>query len=502
MKLISALLAPLLLLSFTATSQLITVRTYPVLSEDTYMPLPTRYGGMGKVSIALLDDEREPFINPATLLSRQATYASVFILPRVSSWDVRSTSQDLWPSSSGMWATENRQNAANYFAPVGVIQKSGTTALGLLATVHRTTSHQFRQWSSGPGSQATQPEEASFAANNLAVAGSGAALIPGTAIAVGVGATLADVRGIDGVQFLYPDSKSIDINGKLREYRLGMFLSPSGQDQLSLLGGWNSMEIHQRAEYEWSTSPTKNEDKNHTWFGQVNYRVPVSERATIGLLGIGNWREHPKLPDYPISGVPRDPGTTRAFNAGIGASLQTSSNALLAVEYIFEPILTNTWVEALQDLDRGDGVVVVRRGEKQQENTYTFANHIARFGAQIEALEWVILQVGAESRTVQYDFVSRNYQWNTEHRAAPQSRWQEITLTGAVRLSLGSFNVAYGIELLTGRGLLSGTWLRPILWENFRAADVIVPPTDWLSIKPAPVFTHQVSIRYTFEATE
>ena len=357
-------LVPALLIfcSLTAFGQLIPVRTYPVLSEDTYLPLPARYGGMGNVSIALADDQREPFINPAALLSTRARFVSVFVLPRISSWDLRTTSLDVWTSPVDMSAVEDRQSATNYFAPIGVIQHADRTALGLLAAVHRTTSRQFEQWSSGSGTVVSPPTESSFGANNVALSAAGAAFVPGTSIAIGLGTTLVDVRGIDGIQFLYPNSKTLDIDGKLREYRVGLLMSPLSNDQVSLLAGWNSMEVKQSATYEWSPTPVNNEDKNHTWFGQITYRVPLSQHATLGVLGLGNWREHPKLPNYPLSGVPRDPGTTQAYNVGFGFSILASANTLLAFEYVFEPIRCNTWIEALTDLTGSGGVITVLKG--------------------------------------------------------------------------------------------------------------------------------------------
>ena len=75
----------LTLLFFTPlTAQIITVKTYPVLSDESMFSYPSRYHAMGNVDIALPDDVKNPFVNPAALLSMKRV--AIFFLPRRSSW--------------------------------------------------------------------------------------------------------------------------------------------------------------------------------------------------------------------------------------------------------------------------------------------------------------------------------------------------------------------------------------------------------------------------------
>lgn len=62
-----------------------------------------------------------------------------------------------------------------------------------------------------------------------------------------------------------------------------------------------------------------NQDRPNTWGMHLEYERPLSTNGwRRGWLGTVNRHSHPKIPNYQIQNIPRDPGTTWAYNLGFG----------------------------------------------------------------------------------------------------------------------------------------------------------------------------------------
>ncbi len=175
-------------------------------------------------------------------------------------------------------------------------------------------------------------------------------------------------------------------------------------------------------------------------------------------------------------------------------SWTTASSAVLLLEYVFEPIQANTWVVVEADRDLGDGRVFPK-GAREQENNYTFSNHIMRGGAEFNPEDWLTVRLGAEVHSYRYDYYQKNFVRNTEQTRTPQTLWSEVRLSGGATLSWGNCELSYLIESMQGRGLLEQRFSP---WVNIRAlaSDFLLVPNDWLTVRPIQVFSHQISVAY------
>lgn len=238
----------------------------------------------------------------------------------------------------------------------------------------------------------------------------------------------------------------------------------------------------------------QNKDENDNIFSQVTYSHRVSEKLSLAATFIGNWKELPKLPNYPIAGIPRDPGYTRAFNLGGGASYAMNASTQFAFEYLYEPIAADTWVDALET--RTINGRTITKGERERENNYDFRNHIVRLGLQIQPEEWLTLQAGTEMHSYSYNYEMKDNINNISRQSSPENQWTETVLTGGAAGMFGNVQIAYTIEFITGRGILESM---PVFWrENSRGftTDFYLVPSDFLRVNPVNVISHRVSVLY------
>jgi hypothetical protein len=225
----------------------------------------------------------------------------------------------------------------------------------------------------------------------------------------------------------------------------------------------------------------------------------VSRNTTLGLLAVGNLKDHPKIPDYPITGIPRDPGTTTAFNVGAGLAWTGDSQTTLAIEYAIEPITAKTWVEA--ESEQTINGRPVHAGDVTQRNNYTFLNHILRLGAELRPASWLTLHAGAAFHSYSYDYEFIDEIQGTRRATTPQMEWTEIDITGGATASFGPVTVGYQTGMLFGGGVLErNQWDRLIdpVFDAQRSADFFLPPNPWVQLTPATDITHQVSASYSF----
>jgi hypothetical protein len=299
--------------------------------------------------------------------------------------------------------------------------------------------------------------------------------------------------------FLYPNATSFSVSGTDMTMRLGITQQMVDSSELSLVAGRKIFETYQHAEYT-RGMPVDNVDKNRAWFAQALYRRHLTDNTTLGLNAVGNWKEHPKIPDYPITGIPRDPGTTEAYNFGAGLAWTGDSRTTLAVEYVIEPISSKTWVEA--ESDQQINGQTVHAGDVTQRNNYTFLNHILRIGANLHPASWLTVCAGASLHSYSYDYEFIDEFRGTRRQTSPQMEWTEIDITGGLTAAFGPVALSYQAGLLIGAGVLERTQV----WGGWDRGmglavpdmDFFLPPNPWAQVHPTPEITHQVSARYSF----
>ena len=340
-------------------AQLVTPRTVPVMQDEQFEIYASSRPGLAGVSIALDDTLADPFTNPA-----KATRLHGFTL----------STTPYTHSISG-----NRGGGRTL--PIGFFARSGSwaaAAVGAMQQLNR----------AGPTWNRPTSE---LTATNQYLSGSIAHRFEDRGISVGASATHADLAAVDGVDLLYAGSDRIDQSGSVNDYRLGATREWEPGHVFELMVLRNTTDMRQDVHFTtglfnpilrtWtSTARTDvNLDQTNIWGVHSEYMQPVGDEGwRVGILGTANYLSHPKIPNYVLQNLPRDPGTTNAFNVGLGAARETGSFTLGA-DVIIEPMTSNTWADAATITSRPDGTTIPA-GDRTVENHFQFHNTKARLG--------------------------------------------------------------------------------------------------------------------------
>ncbi len=288
----------------------------------------------------------------------------------------------------------------------------------------------------------------------------------------GFGVSLAALDAMDGVDLLYAGSDRIEQSGSLVEFRSGITkeTAPGRHFEVVVVHARSDMR-HDVRFTNWRWDPVgrrevieqrieRNEDRTRIWGLHGEYSRPVgSEGWQLGWLGTVNRLSHPKIPNYVIQNIPRDPGTTYSFNAGagIGRSVRGTS---FAADLIYEPIFADTWADAAGDITVVGGGTLVA-GAKTVENTFRFINVKLRLGAGRD------LSVGKGSTIIGYQaglaLHAINYKLEQNNNVLKTFRtqredWIEWTPTVGLRLRARDLDVLYNFSLTCGPGSCGQGW--------------------------------------------
>lgn len=226
--------------AITLPAQIIGVKTYPVLSDNSVLELPSANAGMGRIAFAMRDRLAETYRNPALFPDREGVTA--FLVPRWSGWNLSQTGGTTY-TQSGFNFSE-RRDAMNAQLSAGFLYRSGTHHIALAAGYNRLHSEFSDTWSGN-----TNPMSSSFTADQHPVYISGGTAIIEN-ITVGASYNYLPLKGIDGIQFLYPNSRSVFVSGSINEYRFG--LSAAFESSiLDVVAGRNKFAASHGASYEW-----------------------------------------------------------------------------------------------------------------------------------------------------------------------------------------------------------------------------------------------------------
>ena len=391
------------LLGTAAPGQLVTPKTVPVHQDQQFDLFPSQRPGMGGVNIAVNDTLFDPFVNPAraTRLTRGYFFAN--------------------PYSHSV--TGGRGGGRT--VPVGGLFTAGKwsgTALVALQQLDR----------AGPSWNLPISEQT---ASNSYVEASLARRLSG-GLSLGAAAYYAGLGAVDGVDLLYAGSDRIQQDGHLVDLRLGLTKDFSGQRTLDAVLVHNRTSVVHDVHYslwrwvgpgqppDFFEREEHNEDHTNIWGVHARYAYPLgSEGWRIGFVGTANRLSHPKIPNYDVQNIPRDPGNTSAFNAGVGVA-RTIGGFVAGVDVLYEPMFADTWATA----ERDTAIVVggtIRAGERTVDNTFRFNNARMRMGVSQEiplkadSSSALGLQAGLGAyairyRLKQYNHVQRSYRTQDE----------------------------------------------------------------------------------------
>jgi hypothetical protein len=470
-----------------ARAQLISIRTIPVATGDQFTVLPSRTLGMGSVDIAIDDPWLDPFLNPA--LGSRLTGSSFLAAPT-------------------FYGIEGG-NGAGRTIPLGAMF-AGTTWFGggsvaLQQIVDGSNSFCCGVpvvddvWWEGP-----RRLDSSDATNTYASLFLGRQLTDGWA--VGVGLTVAGLNAVDGVDLLYANSQSIDQDGGLWGVDAGVTgdLGEGRRLEAVLVHQQFSME-HDVSYLDWSWDPVRrvpsvtervevNLDRTRTTGAHVILTAPVGDSWRAGPILTVNRKSHPKIPNYDLASIPRDPGHSWAFDVGAGLGHERGP-LTFGVDVIYEPVWSETWAEAADTVRTSEGVLL-QRGDHTVENEFFLSNLHLRLGLGREVERWGFqLGLQATSRETELD------QWNvvTATRREQEESWMEWSPSLGAMVRFPDLEIRYAGWFTTGTGRPSVDFsVRPgtdRAEAADEASDFLVPPSGPLILQEARVTTHQLSVR-------
>lgn len=482
-----------LLFPMAAIAQSVPIKTIPVAEGDQFWLFPSERAGMGGVGIALDDRLNDPFVNPAKGVN-------------ISGAQFVST-----PAYYGFGPMNGASGeGSGRTLPVGGLVHQNGAFAGVMMAFQELVSPRNQTCCIGRFADvASERSESSISTNNLYFFGFGGLEIPDSDVSVGVSAFHAQLGGMEGVNLLY-SADGVRQDGSMQQYRAGFYRDwgPGHAAELVLMHhrfemthrmdeftGQSLTFREEQDEFTGRSSSLREEhDETRSFAVQAGYRHAYSTGWSLGGRIVGDWKWHPKIPNYDLMQIPRDPGHSAAYNFGLGFAT-TSGAATFGVDVIYEPIWSHTWADALETTETANGGVVYA-GSKTIENYFVFNNVRFRMGVQREG-ERMNFSVGIDMHHISYNLDQMDFVEN--RRRLLDQHWTEWTLSSGLGTDFSGFRLQYTGRLTLGTGT-PGVQQR---WGGGRVggmgfadagADWVVAPNGPLVLDETKVLSHQLAL--------
>ncbi len=478
-----------------APAQLISIKTVPLAQGDQFDILPSQAGPMAGVSIALADSLLDPFVNPA----KGARVAGTRVFGS--------------PTFYGFSGSDGGGRTLPLGGMMGGKSWFGGFALAFQEIDPAVTLQPVPRFDVAvvpPRVDLTPTFPTAPRDNRYAFATVGRDFADAK-LSVGAGMRWAWLNAVDGVDLLYANSSHIRQSGQLVDLRLGAVKGFAGDRSLEMMVLHNRVDMTHDVTYlDFFWDPTlriqrptprveHNVDRTNVWGLHLAYERPLAREGwRLGTILTGNLMSHPKIPNYEIMNIPRDPGHSYAYNIGIGVGNVTETGRF-GMDLIYEPIWSNTWAEAATPIETQGGALIPVGG-KTIENRFRFSNALVRFGVgqDIELdgrSDGAGIQIGLEMRQVHYWLEQTDNVMVA--RRNQEERWVEWTPTWGLSLRFPALHLQYRGRTTTGTGRPgvagNGDGLR---LDNAlaNAPSILLAPSGELTLDGVRVVSHQVSI--------
>ncbi len=466
-------------------AQLIPLRTVPVASGDQFRLLPSQTMGMGGVSYAVDDTLGDPWSQPAK--GGRATTAFI--------------------GSPTFYLISEQRGAGRSFPVAGLFAGGPWFGGASLALQQVENSDGGEIFFTEPaldiccfGCCGPTRTLAETFGRNLYVSGYVGRRLGDGPWSVGLGFSAASLDAMDGVDLLYAGADRIEQSGTIADVRLGA-VRDEDRDRLSLLFAHNRVSMEHDVtftDWRWDDGLQvpiterrleANEDKTRTWAAQVAWDHDLeTEGWRVGVSGAVNRKTHPKIPNYSIQNIPRDPGDTWAYELGLGFSVAEDATTF-ALDVALQPIWSTTWQEAdSSDVTASGGRLSV--GDRSIENDFFFTNVLMRSGLS-HTFDNLTFQAGVEVRS--YDYQLEQVNWVEQTVRDQDESWIEWSPTFGALLSLPALDFRYGLRVTTGTGRPGTVAVFAVSPETL-SSDVLLAPEGPLTLQEARVVTHQLSV--------
>ncbi len=477
------------------SAQLITIRTVPVSQAHQFDIYPSRTLAMGGVSIAVDDPLLDPFANPAT--GARLVTGHFFGSPSV------------YSVSSGAGGGRT--------LPVGAMTRVGAWFGGFSLALQEVDLSQFTGFQVFPqscpacGAEGVDLGPVDRSHGNTHVFATLGRDLPAAGLSLAGSVYWSRLNAIDGVDLLYANSARIKQYGHAVDLRVGILKEWEDTRSLKAVALHNRFGMTHDVFYldsfwepvkqQFSQRPRmdRNLDRTTVWGLHTEYEWPLTETGwRLGGLVTGNLMSHPKIPNYEIQNIPRDPGNSSAFNVGVGIS-RIHEALTFGVDLIYEPIWSHTWADSEQPVQTALGDTI-SPGGMTIENHFRFSNALFRMGFDQG------LELGDDGTMAQLQFglaVRNIHYWldQTDHvqlsSRSLEEQWAEWTPTWGLGFRFPALEVRYrgSVTSGTGRpGVFSGTIAEGDIAVAAPASNLLVAPSGPLTMTEVRVITHQISI--------
>jgi len=464
------------------SAQLIEIKTIPIASDNQFRFQPSFRSGMANVSITLDDPMLDLFMNPAHGLNLSGYH--FYISPTIYGSDEETYGARTLPltftGKSGNWfgaisaaVQDMKFDKQTFFPP----------------------NEPFIDAIPVPAPRMLQND-----VKNHFLHGSLGYVLTEGITAIGLAATYADLNGVSGVDMLYSQSDAVEQSGSITGFRAGVIHSFATERFIETILLFEKSKIRHDVFYtDWIFNEEmgyslpyqrieKNLDYTDIWGIHVGYQQPLAGTDWhIGGIITINRKDHPKIPNYELMNIPRDPGNSWAYNIGLGLS-RSQNGADFGLELIYEPIWSHTWALAAEPVEKQFGGIIPV-GDRTVDNTFDFSNYILRVG--ISRLHIPVgFQMGLEFHTYNYRLKQLDYIRSTGR--IQNEDWTEWTLTWGLIIDAEDFQICYYGRRQSGVGIPgvnTGSW-RTDAANAVR--DFLVAPSGELTLSEQPVTTHQI----------
>jgi hypothetical protein len=456
------------------SAQLINIKSVPVATGDQFLLYPSENLGMGGVNIAIDDSLLDPFINPAQgrLIRRN------MITTTPSSYSI---SDDL--GSAQTLPLSVLSHSENWF---------GTASLAIQEVTPSINNSEM--YANGNG----------VLGNSYLSASVGRHM--GSNLSMGISLSWARLKSVGGVEYLYGDANRIEQNGKLLDLRLGMLANLDETRTLESIVLYNRYDVTHytgsfsmiepwmdRREFTNFRSMEENKDRTHTLGLHLGYTQQILGSAwKWGGIFTANRKMHPKIPNYTLMSIRRDPGDSWAFNFGLGLS-GSANGTTVGIDFIYEPIWSHTWADAAEPVFVDDSRTIMAT-EKTVDNYFTFSNWLLRLGIKIQESTTVV-DFGIEVNYISYNLNQKDYRIDAQRTQF--ENWYEYTGSVGISLNYKPFQIRYTGRVTVGTGV-PGTSNNVFSNASERGAtymaDFLPAPNGDLSLREAIILSHRITL--------
>ncbi len=463
-----------------ASGQLIGIKTVPIAAGDQFRIFPSAREGMGGVSLALDDATLDSFVNPAK--GSRLEGSRIF-------------------GSPAFYSVSNENGAGRTLPVTGLFGTSTWFAGFSLAMQQLEAPETFGFFGSSRLSDRS--------AFNEYLYGMVGWRIPDSPLSLGVNARWASLGAVDGVELLYATASTIEQSGNRLDVRAGLVSDWEDGRQLEMVVVHDRVDMtHEVTHVQgWVDFPTDrpgaprprsavetNLDQTNTWGVHFGYVQPLTKSGwKLGGIVTANRKTHPKIPNYEIQNIPRDPGDSWAYNFGVGLA-RTTGPATFGIDVVYEPIWSDTWAEAGAPTPtvRGDTIPL---GGRTIENDFRFSNLSIAMGIERDIGRSGI-QLGLDVRSYRYTLDQFDLVAGTKRNQ--EEDWMEWTPTWGTKLVFPEFELRYTGRATTGTGRPGIAWLGGIerAVGDAALADILAAPGGPLTLEDARVISHRVSVSF------